>query len=126
MELLNKSVMVVDDEPSVLMSVAMMLESRGCEVHQANSGMEALEKLPSIAATLDCIILDFTMPKLNGLQVLQKIRETNVMVPAIICSGLPLDQPTDDCSARPEYVLTKPFRLQDLSDKILKLGRNSS
>ncbi len=126
MELIGKSVLVVDDEPSVLTSVSMMLESRGCEVHQSNSGMDALEKIPAIVDSLDCIILDYTMPKLNGMQVLTKIRESNIATPVIICSGLLLDQPTGPDAVLPDFILSKPFRLQDLTNKIIELSHPSN
>ena len=105
------------------MSVSMMLESRGCTVHQAESGPVALEKLPEIANELDCIILDYTMPKLNGLQVLEQIRESDIDVPVIMCSGLPLSKESNPNSAWPEDILSKPFQMTDLYRKINQLSQ---
>ena len=126
MDLTDKRVLVVDDEPSVLMSVSMMLESRGCKVYQADSGTAALNQLGEISGELDCIILDYTMPKLNGLQVLEKIRESGIETPVIMCSGLPLSKDENNCPAWPNEILSKPFQMNDLYRKINQVNNESS
>ena len=125
MDLNEKCVLVVDDEPTVLMSVAMMLESRGYKVHQAESGTIAIGKLDDIVAELDCIILDYTMPSLNGLQVLEKIRESGIDTPVIMCSGLPLNRNDNRYSWWPNEILSKPFQLNDLFKKIDQVTEQS-
>jgi nitrogen-specific signal transduction histidine kinase len=126
MQLADKCILVIDDEPTVLMSIAMMLESRGCKVYQAESGADALEQLPSISTELDCIILDYTMPKMNGLQVLEQFRESEITVPVIMCSGLPMNQIEHDGESWPDDILNKPFQMQELCEKISTLCKSKS
>ncbi len=80
-------IMVVDDEPDVVHVVSKRLEREGFEVSGAFDGEEALTKFASFDP--DMVILDLTMPKLNGFDVLKTIREryTDRWRPVIIVSA---------------------------------------
>lgn len=71
MQTLNKKILIVDDEPDIIEFIGYNLEIEGFEVLIANDGLEALDK---IKLKPDLIILDIMMPKLNGFEVLEKIR----------------------------------------------------
>jgi CheY-like chemotaxis protein len=72
-ELESTKILVVDDEPSVVELLYRFLTSRGCEVSTASSGPEALNMLRSDAP--DITVLDLKMPGMDGLEVLETIRE---------------------------------------------------
>jgi CheY-like chemotaxis protein len=72
----STKILVVDDEPSVVELLYRFLTSRGCEVHTATSGEEALEALRN--APHDITLLDLKMPGMGGLEVLETIREENL------------------------------------------------
>ena len=114
-----KSVLLVDDQKAVLMSISMMLESNGFRVYQASSGKSALEQIDELKDKIDCIILDFSMPQMNGMQLLKKIREARVDTPTIMCSGLPINYESSsaDC-CWPDATLAKPFRMRELCQTI--------
>lgn len=124
MDMNQKRVLLVDDEPTVLMSISMMLESKGCQVVQCDSGQSAI-KLLSNDEEYDCIILDYTMPNMNGMSTLQKIRALDENVPVILCSGLSFE-----IGENPQYeywpneVLQKPFQLSQLFEKIELVTKN--
>lgn len=68
-----KTVLVVDDSPTMLMSVAGVLERNELKAETANNAEEALAKLDS-GVKPDLIISDLNMPGLNGIQFIQKVR----------------------------------------------------
>jgi two-component system nitrogen regulation response regulator NtrX len=78
-------ILVVDDEPEIRRSVRMILEYEGHDVQEASSGPEALALVQRDAP--DLVFLDIKMPGMDGLEVLQKMREANEALPIVIISG---------------------------------------
>ena len=78
-------ILVVDDEAEIRRSVRMILEYEGHDVQEASSGPEALALVQREAP--DLVFLDIKMPGMDGLEVLQKMREVNEMLPVVIISG---------------------------------------
>jgi two-component system, NtrC family, nitrogen regulation response regulator NtrX len=78
-------ILVVDDEAEIRRSVRMILEYEGYDIQEASSGPEGLaliEKEPP-----DLVFLDIKMPGVDGLEVLQKIKQTHESLPVVIISG---------------------------------------
>ena len=69
-------VLVVDDEPSIVELLYRFLSSRGCIVSTASNGPDALNALRT--GSHDITVVDLTMPGMNGLEVLETIREENL------------------------------------------------
>ncbi|MEJ5347564.1 MAG: sigma-54 dependent transcriptional regulator [Desulfosoma sp.] len=78
-------VLVVDDEPNIVRSLKGVLEDEGYEVVSAASGESALEELRKEFP--DVVLLDIWLPGMDGLEVLQRIKETYPALPVIIISG---------------------------------------
>ena len=120
----NKAkILVVDDEPKIRMFIRANLEARGYDIHLAQDGVEAVEEAARILP--DVIVLDVNMPRMDGIEACQKIREwTNT--PIIILSVREdekdkvraLDEGADD------YV-TKPFGIEELLARIRVALRHS-
>lgn len=87
MSQLNKQLLVVDDEPEILESLGLLLEVFGYQVRTASSGREAWELFEK--DSFDLVITDINMPKGNGLELLQKIRQHPVrsQTPVLVISG---------------------------------------
>lgn len=81
------SILLVDDEDMVLTLGRVILERRGYEVCVARSGTEAIALCGARTAPLDCVIIDFTMPDMNGRETLTEIRKIYEGIPALISSG---------------------------------------
>lgn len=79
-------ILIVDDEPNVCQFLSEYLEYRGFGTRISNSGSEALQYLQE--ETFDAILLDLIMPGMNGLEVLEKIRQMNITIPVIIVTGV--------------------------------------
>ena len=81
---MNK-ILVVDDEQSLQLAYRQEFEDEGYEVHSALSGKDALRKLKSVSP--DLVILDITMPGMNGIEVLRQIKEVNPKTKVILSSS---------------------------------------
>lgn len=80
-----KTILVVDDEKSVRDSLKMVLEFESYEVLFAEHGQEALRYLTT--ASIDLILLDVKMASMDGLEVLQRVRQKRSELPVIMISG---------------------------------------
>jgi two-component system nitrogen regulation response regulator NtrX len=80
-----KTILVVDDEKSVRDSLKMVLEFESYDVQFAENGQEALRQLA--AAPPDLVLLDVKMAGMDGLEVLQRLREKRIDLPVIMISG---------------------------------------
>lgn len=79
------NVLIVDDEPQVRDIVATYLEREGFSVRTAADGQEALNAIRAVRP--DALVLDLMLPKVNGLEVLQTLRDGGDDVPVIVLSA---------------------------------------
>lgn len=72
---LIRTYLIVDDDDFVRKSIERSLNSFGdCTIHHANDGLEAIETLANADTSIDVIISDFSMPRMDGLELLKNIR----------------------------------------------------
>jgi DNA-binding response OmpR family regulator len=109
------AILIVDDQPALLESLAMVLESEGYEVLTAEDGHQALAILEE--QPVDLILADIAMPNLNGYQLYQRVRADRrwVTVPFIFLTARAMDS---DIRYGKELgvddYLTKPIEPEDL------------
>jgi two-component system nitrogen regulation response regulator NtrX len=82
---LKPRILVIDDEPSILDTLRMILEYEGYEVIQASTGEEGVRLIEREAP--DLVFLDVKMPGMDGLEVLQKVRHLTDSTPIVVISG---------------------------------------
>jgi len=80
-------ILVVDDEEGVRDVARGMLEREGFSVITAEDGREAVRIFPSVAGEIDAVLLDLSMPKMDGGEVLREMRRIRSDVKVILCSG---------------------------------------
>jgi CheY-like chemotaxis protein len=121
-----KSVLVIDDEPAIRKALHRTLVSAGYPVQMANNGIEGLEALRT--QTVDIVIVDIIMPKVNGVDTIRSIVREFPDVRIIAISGGGNFSPAEyqphaikteaylaaATVAGAHAVLTKPFRTQDV------------
>jgi PAS domain S-box-containing protein len=84
---LHATVLVVDDEASVRRTVTRALERMGCAVVPAEDGAIALDRVRQYGKPFDLVFLDLTMPQMDGVQTLRKLRRLRPNLPVILMSG---------------------------------------
>ena len=115
----NETILVVDDEPFVRDLALDILSPAGYHVLMAKDGVEALHMYHAYKDSIDLLLLDIVMPKMNGKQVFDKIREINPEQKILICSGYD----TEELYAQELIELgaeftPKPFKMYGLLKKI--------
>jgi len=113
-------VLIVDDDPLLLSSISMMVDSMGFSSSQAKDGVEAVEHFRAQPEAISLVIMDVEMPRLDGISATQKIREINPSAKVILCSG---HTKQDVWKAKPNAFLLKPFMHLDLRETMRTLLR---
>ncbi|HEX7191142.1 MAG TPA: sigma-54 dependent transcriptional regulator [Thermoanaerobaculia bacterium] len=113
-------VLVIDDETAIREAIRMTLEYEGYRVDEARGGQDGLDKATKTA--YDAILLDIKMPVLDGMEVLENLKEQHVPTPVIMVSGHGDISTAVDCTKRGAYdFLEKPLN----RDKLLLTVRNA-
>lgn len=114
---ITQRVLIIEDETKIARIIKLELEHEGYLVDSANNGIEGLEKFNS--EYWDLLLLDVMLPKLNGIEVLRRIRASGDMTPIILLTARDsifdkvngLDQGAND-------YITKPFEIEELLARI--------
>jgi len=122
-----RTILVVDDETMVREFARRLLESEGHTVIEAGSGQEALRTLRERQEEIDGVLLDLSMPGMDGNDLLSALRAFAPTLPVIVHSGYPVDATADGLSRfKVAGVLQKPYRAAHLSEMVRKaFGRPS-
>lgn len=105
-------ILIVDDEPVNIEILEEYLEDGGYDLDTAEDGQEAWEKLEASPDHYDILILDRMMPRMNGMEVLRRVKGHPVMqsMPVILQTALSAkDEILEGIQAGAYYYLTKPF-----------------
>jgi CheY-like chemotaxis protein len=83
----EKTILLIDDEETVIDISEMMLIRLGYRVLKAHSGYEGLKLFKKNKSTIDLIISDLEMPEMNGKEVMDKLREIDPQIKVMLSSG---------------------------------------
>lgn len=114
-------ILVVDDEQDLTSLYQVFLEASGYRVTVAHDGVMALEADARDKA--DAVIADLTMPRMDGRELIARLRERRPLLPAIIVSGY---AGAVDLDSHDTIILTKPVSLELLTRKLTALLRNGN
>ncbi|QQP87633.1 response regulator [Skermanella sp. TT6] len=118
---MSQSILIADDEPSILLSLKFLLQKAGFEVRLAKNGEEVIQALEQ--SVPDLILLDAMMPKRDGFDVCQTIRANPdwQRLPVIMLTAKSRDVERQKGMAlgATDYV-TKPFSTRDLVETVRK------
>ena len=121
---MSKRILLVDDEPLILKGLRYTLEQEGYEVLSAADGQEALNVF--FANVIDLVLLDVMLPKLDGIQVCQRIRESStVPILMLTAKGEDMDKILGLEYGADDYI-TKPFNILEVKARIKTILRRAS
>lgn len=117
-DLSSGTVLFVDDDPMVRECASALLAALGFEVIEAKDGLDALEKFQANPRAFAVVIMDITMPRLDGIEATKKIKAVDSAAKVILSSGGSHQAP---CEVAHEGFLPKPYRGRELLETIMKV-----
>jgi two-component system response regulator MprA len=117
-------ILVVDDEPAVQDALSRALTLEGYEVALCGDGGDALERMTD--GSCDAVILDVSMPVLDGLEVCRRVRRGGDRTPVLMLTAREqIDDRVAGLDAGADDYLVKPFALRELMARVRALLRRS-
>lgn len=120
-----ENILIVDDEPNIILTLDFALKKKGYETMIARDGDEALELLNK--NKIDLILLDIMMPKVDGLEVVKHIKSSdnlkNTKIILLSAKSKPKDVELGFSLGVDDYV-TKPFSMKNLMERIKEIISN--
>lgn len=111
---MKEKILIVDDDKYISLLLYNFLDDEGYVCETAENGLEALEKV-SKGSHYDMVLLDFVMPKMNGLEFLAAVREINPHIPVMMISGYRTRENTLEALKLGAIgFIKKPFSLNDV------------
>ncbi|MEA2218648.1 MAG: two-component system, OmpR family, response regulator MprA [Solirubrobacteraceae bacterium] len=115
-------VLVVDDEPSVRSALQRALALERYEVTIAEDGQQAIDTLAE--GVVDAIVLDVSMPRIDGLEVCRRLRAAGDRTPVLMLTARDaIDDRVEGLDAGADDYLVKPFALRELNARLRALLR---
>ena len=117
-----KHILIVDDEPNIVLSLEFLMRKAGYEVTTARDGEEALAAIE--LSVPDLVLLDVMMPRKDGYQVCQHLREREdlkgLRIVMLTARGRDVEREKGLSLGADDYV-TKPFSTQEVVSKVQQL-----
>ena len=125
---MTHKVLIVDDEPNIVISLEFLMDQAGYEVAVARSGEEALAQIRAFHP--DVVLLDVMLPGINGFDILQRVRQNatwqQIAIIMLTAKGRDVEVAKGLALGANAYV-TKPFSTRDLLAEVrrcLNAGQN--
>jgi len=119
---MSKKILIVDDEPNIVISLEFLMKKEGFEVAVAGDGEEALSKAASFSP--DLVLLDVMMPKKSGFEVCEALRadpaKSQLRIVMLTAKGRETEVAKGLALGANAYV-TKPFSTKDLVAKVKEM-----
>lgn len=115
-------ILLVDDEPAILKIAQRMLNRLGCQVLTAENGLQAIDVYSENKTSIDCVMLDLTMPQLSGKETCQQLQQLNPDVKILFSSGYTQQELSGQelCTKYTAFI-QKPYSMDRLADALLDI-----
>jgi len=114
-------ILVVDDDDVILKTITEYLEQNKFNVVAVNNGLDALKMFEAENGGFDLLITDLVMPSIGGVAVISIIKKRYPKVPIIAITGWGEHPETLAKEVNADFVLEKPFKLDEINKVILNL-----
>ena len=113
-------ILLVDDEPLIVIALKIMLQDMGFTVHTARNGHKAVKKIFDGDIPYCAVLMDILMPKIGGIEAMEKIRRIRPTLPIVLMSGYLKDE---FCfmGTQPDALLMKPINNSSLKKELHRL-----
>lgn len=116
----DERILIVDDEESMREWLEIALNKEGYKAKTARSGREALKLIEG--ENFDCAIVDIRMPKMSGLEVLNRVKEENPWMSVIMITAFSsLDSAVEALRGGASDYITKPFKIEQIRHRLEKI-----
>jgi len=112
----KRVVLIIDDDPAVRSSLKFSLEVEGFTVRAYSTPYELLNETDLPANS--CLLVDYYMPTMNGLELLARLRDRGVSIPAMVITSHPNRKLRERIAAAGVPLIEKPFLGNTLTDRI--------
>jgi len=118
----KQTILIIEDEPMICRLMDRLLTKTGYEVLTAATGTEGIGKFRERIEDISLVILDMSLPKLNGAEVLKILRQEKPGSKVLLSSGwVPAEVDALFADNRPDGFLPKPFQTTVLLQKVEEL-----
>ena len=119
------TVLIVDDSRAIRRILGTTIRELGFEVAEAANGQEALDRLEDMEQPVRFMLVDWNMPKMNGLDFVLKVRENKRFAESsilMVTTETAVDQMVKALDAGANEYVMKPFTKEIIEDKLRLLG----
>lgn len=120
---MNKKLMIVDDDPDILITIRRIFENEGFEVYTVDSGEDCIKEIKN--GFKGVILMDIMMPFMDGWDTIKKIKEKgyskNVVISMLTAKGIEDYQEMNDLKDEIYNYYTKPFEVKVLISDVRKM-----
>ena len=118
------TILIIEDDPDNLRSVAEVAEDAGFETRKAATGLAGVEEFQKI--TPDVVLTDLALPDIDGIQVLRRLHKLDPAVPVLIMTAYGSVESGVRAMHEGAYdYVTKPLDLDDIQSKLRRAGETS-
>lgn len=115
----ERVILIVDDSKTTRKLIAGALENQEYKLLQATNGVEGINSIQS--NNVDLMILDLLMPEMDGIEVIQKLKELKIDIPVIILTADIQDEVKNECyNYGVKAFLNKPVKEKEIQDAVIK------
>jgi len=119
---MSHRILIVDDEPNIVVPLQFLMEQKGYQVRIAENGEEAIEAISTFKP--DLVLLDIMLPGINGFEVCQTIRENrdlgDIKIVLVTALGRDIDMAKGMALGADAYI-TKPFSNTEIVEHVREL-----
>lgn len=120
------TVLVIDDDPTFLEAIRLLLREAGYNVLTSSTGPKGLDMVRYAPKDVRLVLLDYNMPRFNGAETLEFLRKLNPALKVVAISGFRVAELPESFHSGVEKFISKPFNNEELLKTVREVIENSA